>query len=327
MAPAIVVITIAVFVLLPLWLVAAVVASTWLPGKWRAVRMLYMALLYLVMESAMLLALFGLWLASGFGARLKTPYFQEIHYGLARVFLGTLFRQGTRVLKTEVVAEGVSEADLIGKPLLVFSRHAGPGDSFILMHALLSWYDREPRIVLKHTLAWDPMFDVLLGRIPAQFVNPNPGPGSGLEAAISRLATGLDDDDAFVIFPEGGNFTENRRTRGIERLHKLGLHKMAERAESMTYVLAPRPGGVVAALEASPNAQVVLVGHTGVDHLHTVSDLWRELPMDKRITMRWWLVDPADIPTDRESRIDWLYGWWETIDQWITENRVPEPTD
>ena len=93
-----------------------------------------------------------------------------------------------------------------------------------------------------------------------------------------------------MIFPEGGNFTEGRRTRGIERLRKLGLDKMAERAEAMTHVLAPRPGGFIAALDAAPEADVVLVAHTGLDHVVTVGDIWRELPMDKRIVMRWWKI-------------------------------------
>ena len=38
----------------------------------------------------------------------------------------------------------------------MFCRHAGPGDSFTLMYALMHWYGREPRVVLKETLAWDP---------------------------------------------------------------------------------------------------------------------------------------------------------------------------
>ena len=65
---------------------------------------------------------------------------------------------------------------------------------------------------------------------------------------------------------------------------------MAERAEAMTNVLAPRPGGFIAALDAAPEADVVLVAHTGLDHVLTVGDIWRELPMDKRIVMRWWKV-------------------------------------
>ena len=54
----------------------------------------------------------------------------------------------------------------------------------------------------------------------------------------------------------------------------------------------------------------------------TVSDVWRELPMDKQITMRWWQVPRDEIPEGREERIEWLYGWWERVDGWIEENRV-----
>ncbi len=125
-----------------------------------------------------------------------------------------------------------------------------------------------------------------------------------------------------MIFPEGGNFTAARREKAIARLRKLGLERMAARAEEMTHVLAPRPGGVLAALEAAPDADVLMVGHTGLDHLVTVSDVWRELPMDKQITMRWWQVPREEIPEGREERIDWLYGWWERVDGWIEENRV-----
>ncbi len=116
------------------------------------------------------------------------------------------------------------------------------------------------------------------------------------EEQIADLARGLDENDAFVIFPEGGNFTPERRQRGIDRLRKLGLERMARRAEEMTHVLAPRPGGLLAALDAAPDADVVLVAHTGLDHMLTVGDVWRELPMDKVIVMRWWQVPRDEIP-------------------------------
>ncbi len=128
-----------------------------------------------------------------------------------------------------------------------------------------------------------------------------------------------------MIFPEGGNFTEQRRDRAIGRLRKLGLERMAQRAEAMTNVLAPRPGGLLAALDAAPEADVVLVAHTGLDHVLTVADVWRELPMDKQIVMRWWRVPRDEIPAGREERIDWLFSWWEQIDAWIDENRTTSP--
>jgi 1-acyl-sn-glycerol-3-phosphate acyltransferase len=309
---------------LPIWLLVATVLSPRLPGRWRPLRLLSIALLYLVLESLLLAVMLGLWLASGFGRRIRTPYFEGIHYDLALVFLQVMYAAGHRVLQVEIETVGPAPDAYPGDPLLVCCRHAGPGDSFILMHALLSWYHREPRVVLKDTLAWDPMIDVLLTRLPARFVNPHPKRGLDLESQVGELARGLDENDAFVIFPEGGNFTPARRERAIARLRKLGFHRMAARAERMTHVLAPKPGGFLAALEAAPDADVVLVAHTGLDHLLTVGDVWRELPMDKRLVMRWWRVPRSEIPEDRDGRIDWLYSWWERIDAWIGENRAVE---
>ncbi len=161
---------------------------------------------------------------------------------------------------------------------------------------------------------------MLLNRLPNRFIAPG-GPGSSAEEEIAALATGLDSNDALVIFPEGGNFTPNRRLRSIERLRSLGLHRMAERAEAMRHVLAPRPGGLLAALDAAPEAGVIFVAHTGLDRMLTAADVWRELPMDKRIVMRWWSVPPDEIPAGRQERIDWLFDWWARIDAWIEANR------
>ncbi len=323
-APAVIGLTVLIWVSLPLWLLVAAALSPVLPGRWRALRLLWVVVLYLTFETLMLAVLLGLWLASGFGWKIRSPYFAGIHYDLVQGTLIVFFREARRVLALRIRTDGPHPPRVPEGPVLVMCRHAGPGDSFILMYALLHWYAREPRVVLKNTLAWDPAIDVVLGRIPARFISPNPEAGEDLESQIAALATGLDHNDAFVIFPEGGNFTPARRDKAIVRLRKLGLERMAVRAEEMTHVLAPRPGGVLAALEAAPEADVLMVAHTGLDHLVTVSDLWRELPMDKQITMRWWQVPRAEIPADREARIDWLYGWWERVDEWIEVNRVVE---
>jgi len=234
-----------------------------------------------------------------------------------------VFREARRVLALRIETDGPAPDAHPGHPLIVACRHAGPGDSFTLIHALMHWYNREPRVVLKDTLAWDPSVDVVMNRIPARFVSPSKG-GQNFEEQIAALARGLDGNDAFVIFPEGGNFTPERRQRGIDRLRKLGLERMARRAEQMTHVLAPRPGGLLAALDAAPDADVVLVAHTGLDHMLTVGDVWRELPMDKVIVMRWWQVPRDEIPVEREARIDWLFEWWEQIDEWVAEHRPQE---
>ena len=320
-APLLVGLTVLLWLTLPFWLIGAAALSPLLPGRLRPLRILWVAIVYVTCEALLLVVMFGLWIASGFGWRLRTPYFEGIHYDLVQGTMWVFFREARRVLRLRIETEGPTPAAHPGRPILVCCRHAGPGDSFVLIHTLMAWYDREPRVVLKDTLAWDPAIDVLLNRIPARFITPNPGDGENLEDQVASLATGLDENDAFVIFPEGGNFTPVRRQRAIDRLRKLGMERMAQRAERMIHVLAPRPGGFLAALDAAPEADVVLVAHTGLDHLVTVGDIWRELPMDKRIVMRWWQVPRAEIPAGRDERIDWLFAWWERIDAWIEVNR------
>jgi 1-acyl-sn-glycerol-3-phosphate acyltransferase len=321
-APLVIALTVTLWVTLPVWLVAGAALSPVLPGRLRPLRVLWVALVYITCESLLLVVMLGLWISSGFGRSLRSPYFEGIHYDLVQGTMWVFFREARRVLRLRIETEGPTPAAYPGRPILVCCRHAGPGDSFVLIHTLMAWYDREPRVVLKDTLAWDPAIDVLLNRIPARFITPNPGEGERLEEQIASLATGLDENDAFVIFPEGGNFTPHRRQRAIDRLRRLGLDRMAQRAERMIHVLAPRPGGFLAALDAAPEADVVLVAHTGLDHLVTVGDIWRELPMDKRIVMRWWQVPRDEIPADRDERIDWLFVWWERIDAWIELNRA-----
>ena len=116
---------------------------------------------------------------------------------------------------------------------------------------------------------------------------------------------------------EGGNFTERRRLAGIARLRARGLEDMARRSEAMRHVLPPRPGGVAAALAAAPDADVVWVAHAGLDHLYTMADIWRELPLDQTVRMRWWRVPAAEVPRSEDAQVEWLYHWWERIDDWV----------
>ena len=320
-APLLIALTVLTWTTLPLWLVATGVLSPLVPGWLRPLRLLWLGVVHLTLESIMLVELFGLWIASGFGVWIRNPFFERIHYDLAQSYLVVFFREARRVLRLKIETVGPSPDAYPGEPLLVLCRHAGPGDSFTLMYALMHWYGREPRVVLKEMLAWDPAIGVLLTRLPSRFISPNPRAGRDVEAEVGDLARNLDHNDAFVIFPEGGNFTPERRDRAIQRLHRLGMKGMADRAEAMIHVLAPRPGGVLAALDAAPEADVLLVAHTGVDHVLTLRDVWHSLPMDKRLLMGWWRIPREEIPIGREERIEWLFEWWEHVDEWIDTHR------
>lgn len=339
LVPAMFVFTAGVVLTLPVTVLLALLIGLLMPGPragsqrpqqpLRPVRVLIMIVGYLLAEVAALVGLGWLWLIAGFGRSIRSPANEHRHYQLVRLYLQWLYGLVRRVLHVRVRVEGPPPAAYKDRPLIVFCRHAGPGDSFLIVHALLDWYDREPRIVLKDTLQWDPAIDIVLNRLPNRFIRSgSPGrptankPGQPpAEQLIGELARRLDGNDALVLFPEGGNFTARRRGRAIQRLRRQGLRAEARKAEAMRNVLPPRPAGVLAVLENAGLADVVWVGHTGTDHLLSVADIWAALPMDLELLMRWWHVPSTGVPSDPDEQIAWLYSWWKRIDDWIAENR------
>ena len=309
---------------LPLWLLAGAVTSPFLPGRWRGLRLLWFAIVWFGCEWWALATLGWMWLRAGFGRRLGQPRWQEAHYRLLGRILDRVHATARRTFRLRVVGSGAGEPLARDRPLLVLCRHAGPGDSVLLVRALITLAELRPRIVLKDALQLDPTVDVLLNRLPNRFITPTPGVADDVTTAIATLAAGAGPGDAVVIFPEGGNFTEHRRSRAIERLRGRGHLDEAAKAERMSNLMAPKPGGTLAAMEAAPTADVLLVAHEGLEDLSTVADLWRGLPMDDVVEARWWQVPSAELPRDRpvDDQVDWLFDWWGRLDAWVAERRL-----
>jgi hypothetical protein len=331
LAPLAVVIAIAVALLFPLLALLA-----WMFGlagpqgrrRMRALRVLRFALAWLTAEAAALAACLGLWLASGFGGRLRTEPYQQRHYAVMRWFLDWVYDAahdslGLRLQVHEPEAGAEDQQSRPARPVIVLSRHAGPGDSLLLVRQLLSVYNRRPRVVLKASLQLDPGVDVVTNRLPNVFVQHRKvGERLSVEQ-IGRLAGALDPAGALVIFPEGGNWTPGRWRRAIRRLEQAGRADLAAMAEQMPNVLAPRASGALAAITACRDADVIFVAHTGLDQFASVGDVWRSLPLSQVIRARWWRVPVEEVPrdADREAQVQWLFSWWQRIDAWITENR------
>jgi 1-acyl-sn-glycerol-3-phosphate acyltransferase len=327
LAPLVIVVALAVAVLSPLLAVLSVafgLLGRARPGRMRGLRLLYFALIWLAAETASLLASLGLWVASGFGGRLRTEPYQARHYAIMRWYLDRVYHAATRTFGFEIKVDAADRAagEDLARPVIVLSRHAGPGDSFLLVRHLLSVCGRRPRIVMKAILQLDPGVDVVANRVPNVFIRRRSLGEKVFVEQIRRLARGLDPADALVIFPEGGNWTPGRWQRGIRRLERLGRRDLAARAREMPNVLPPRAGGALAALAARPDADVIFVAHAGLDRLISVGDIWRNLPLDQVIHATWWLVPAGQVPraADREAQVRWLYDWWERIDRWISEN-------
>jgi len=297
-------------------------------GRLRGARLLVFALVWLTAETVTLFMCLGLWIASGFGGRLHTEPFQSRHYAIMRWFLDLIYRTGTRTFRVGVEIEepeltSGEKAARLARPVIVLSRHAGPGDSFLLVRHLLSVYGRRPRVVMKATLQLDPGLDVVANRLPNVFIHPHRTGGKVFTEQIERLASGLDRLGALVIFPEGGNWTPGRWRRGVQRLEQQGRGDLAARARHMPNLLPPRAGGALSAIAACPGADVIFVAHAGLDRLVSVGDVWRNLPMDQVIRAKWWRVPVGEVPRslDHAAQELWLYDWWQRIDAWISQNR------
>jgi 1-acyl-sn-glycerol-3-phosphate acyltransferase len=331
LAPLVIVLAAGFIVLSPFLAVLALVSGLLArsrAGQLRSLRLIGFALVWFVAETAALVVLAGLWVVSGFGGRLRTEPYQSRHYAVIRRLLDALYdgaerTYGLRVEVDEPELTGDELAARLARPVIVLSRHAGPGDSFLLLHQLLSVYQRRPRVVMKASLQLDPSVDILGNRLPNVWIKSRQTGERIFTEQIERLARGLDDRGALVIFPEGGNWTPGRWRRGIRRLEQLGRHDLAERARDMPNLLPPRPGGALAAISACPDADVIFVAHAGLDNIVTIGDMWGKFPINQVIRARWWRVASELVPrsADHETQVQWLYDWWERIDAWITENR------
>ncbi|GAA3228266.1 1-acyl-sn-glycerol-3-phosphate acyltransferase [Actinocorallia longicatena] len=289
-------------------------------GRYRSIRLLRFALAWVFFETWAVAACTLVWLGSPLGGRVRTERLWERHYSIIRRYIAGLYGAGERYLNLRVEVEGEWEApgpERDPAPLIVLSRHAGPGDSLILVHHLLTHHHRRPRLVMKDFLQLDPCIDIAAGRLPNVFVR---SAGSGMTGEIGGLADRLGPADALVIFPEGGNFTAPRRRRAIRRLLRLNRRDQALRATRMRNVMPPRPGGALAAVEAAPGADVVFVAHTGLERLNSLKAVWQGLPLTFVVRARWWRVPAEAIPAGRRERTDWLFTQWERIDAWIAEN-------
>jgi len=320
-APLVVAVEAILVLLSPVILLLALFASP-VAGRWRPLRAALIVLAGTTLHMVAIVACLALWIVSGFGYAIRTDAMQRAHDALMRWFVRCLYNTIVVVarVRIEVVASAEAGAVLSSheRPVLLLGRHAGEGDTLLVIYELLVPHRRGPRLVMHERLRLDPLADVLGGRMPNRFIDPR---GGDVEHEIAELAASLHPRDALVIFPEGRNFSEGHRQRAIERLREAGHAQQAEAAQSMRRVSAPRPGGALAAIDAAPGADVVVMGHAGFPF--GLREVWRHLPEEQVIEVRLWHVPREDVPGERAEQIRWLYACWRELDEWVVEIEVP----
>jgi 1-acyl-sn-glycerol-3-phosphate acyltransferase len=273
---------------------------------------------YFLYELGALTACGLLWLRAGAGRSIDTPRSQRDHWRLVAWFFGGLASAGRRALEIDVRPEPSEEAARAlesDQPLIVFSRHAGPGDTIFIADELLSRYHRRPSVAFKEVLAIDPSVDLLAHRLPQALLDTSDR--EQCEAQIKQLTGELGARGTLLLFPEGGNFTPERRRSALRRLWRKGRRRSAARAEEMSHVMPPQPGGALAALHARGGADVIFAGHTGLGLAAFPGQFWRDMPIGRTLHTRMWLVPSPDVPDEPDDLVEWLYDWWKRIDDWI----------
>ena len=163
---------------------------------------------YFALELATLIACGALWLASGGGLSMGTELFQRLHYRLLRWFVHGFAVRWSALLGIDVPAPDPTDATRAlesDRPLLFFSRHAGPGDTILLIDRFLTRFDRLPSVVFKRSIAIDPCLDLIGHRLPHAVLDTSEKEES--EQQIEKVAAGLRPSGVLLLFPEGGNFT------------------------------------------------------------------------------------------------------------------------
>jgi len=275
---------------------------------------------YFALELGALIACGALWLASGCGRLIGSQLFQRLHYRLLRWFVHGFAQRWLASLDINVPAEESTEATRAlerDRPLLFFSRHAGPGDTILLIDRLLTRFDRLPSVVFKQSVAIDPCIDLIGHRLPHAVLDTSHK--EACEARIEQVAAELGNRGVLLLFPEGGNFTTERRRRAVRKLWRTGRQQEAAKADRMSHVLPPRPSGALAALRGNPGADVIFAAHSGLGLAAFPREIWRETRLGKTFNTHMWLAPAADRPIQPDAQVDWIYDWWKRLDGWIDD--------
>ncbi|WP_328312745.1 1-acyl-sn-glycerol-3-phosphate acyltransferase [Streptomyces sp. NBC_00442] len=286
---------------------------------WQPQRLALYAFVYLVADLAGVCAALVVRLRCLGGGPARRERLVALNYRLLARLLGFLVGCSQRIFALRLDVDPAIPPPGARPPhgMVVFARHAGPGDSILLVHGLLCGAGLRPQVVLKEFLRWDPCMDMVLSCLPHCFVPRRPDGRTSDE--IGALAAGLRPGEALVVFPEGGNFTERRRRRSIGWLVRTGQLRRAARARRQHHVLPPRMAGPLAALTGARDAgaAVVFVAHTGLDRIDSASRLLRSIPLRDPVRATWWSVPRAAIPPERQARETWLTDQWSRVDAWI----------
>lgn len=209
---------------------------------------------------------------------------------------------------------------LAGPRSIIISRHSSHIDAIVPL-IVLGRVGRLPRYTLKEDLKWAPAMDLVGDRTPNVWINRAPALGSPMFDEIERLAETMPDDASAVIFPEGTFRTPQRHARAIERLGRT-RPDLARRADTLRYVLPPRPAGTQALLRGAPDADLVVLANVGTEHRSSIAEIIDTITEPHPIVVHGTRYERSTVPDDPDAFAEWLIDRWLEMDDWIHQQVV-----
>ncbi len=308
-----------VTLLAPVLLVAASVVdlTLWLRRRkpWMAVRLLAMGWWFLVGEMWALVGLLAIWLVSGGrdSARRRDRVYRLKRRWLRSHLAGirTLFGMRFEIEGLELAGPG---------PVIVMIRHASIIDNALPDAILGHAHGLGFRFIIKRELRMLPTIDIGGRWVPTLFVRRGSGDTEAELERMRALTVELSPNDGLLIYPEGTRSTPAKLARAKEIIAER-QPEIVPLAERLQHLLPPRLGGTLLLLETARDADVVLFGHVGLDGFEYVSDIWSGGLVGTTVHLKFWRFPAAEVPSEREELIAWLYGRWQELDDWVGEMR------
>ncbi|HTU14739.1 MAG TPA: 1-acyl-sn-glycerol-3-phosphate acyltransferase [Solirubrobacterales bacterium] len=309
-------------VLFPVLLLAAAIVdlTLWLTRRkpWVSVRLLPALWCFLFGEIEALVKLPVIYVLTGgpFGRgsirRRRWIYVLRIRW--ARNHLGAvraLFGLKIEVEDLELTAQG---------PFILMIRHASIIDNLLPDVLIGHTYGIGVRFVIKREIQTLPAIDIGGRWIPTVFIRRGSLDPDTEIAAVRALTHEMSPGEILGIYPEGTRPTPAKIKRAQEVIAER-QPEVAPFAAKLNHLLPPRLGGPLALIdEAAAGTDIVFCAHTGFDGLRTVGDIWAGELVDKTIKVRFWRYEGGEIPEGEAARIEWLYGCWQVLDDWVGEN-------
>lgn len=278
---------------------------------------------FLLLESAAIVGVTLLWLVHLILR--DEAFFVRANRAAQTWWSTTLYRSGEYFFSLRTHIEGSlpppDPEALKVPPLLVFVRHASTADT-VLPVVLLATRGYRLRYVLKRELLLDPCLDIVGQRLRNYFVARGGKETEQDLLGVDALAADLGSGDALVIYPEGTRFTAAKRARILTRLREQGPADTLALADSLTQTLPPLQRGPLRLLERNRTADLLLIGHVGLDAAGSLGELLQGELVNQDVRIHIERIPFAELPQDPLAQRQLLADKWRQIDAFIAHHKA-----